>query len=241
MSKKSKRAVILSGGRGTRLRPYTVVLPKPLVPVGDHPIVEIVIRQLARDGFDRITMAVNHQADLIQAFFGDGKKWGIEIDYSVEDKPLSTMGPLKLIEDLPDDFLVMNGDILTDFNYGKFYDYHMMHDSIFTVAGIRRKHKNEYGVLDIGRSDELVGFREKPVVEYDISMGIYMANRKVLEHIPGDKAYGFDTLMRNLIEMKKPVSVCRHDGYWLDIGNPEDYNSAVEKFENDKNIFLAGC
>lgn len=111
---KEKRAVILAGGKGTRLRPYTLVLPKPLMPIGDYPILEVIIRQLVQNGFNRITMAVNHQADLIQTFFGDGSKWDIKIDYSLEDKPLSTMAPLKLIDDLPDDFLVMNGDILTD-------------------------------------------------------------------------------------------------------------------------------
>src|SRR5207247_1061272 len=121
----SKRAVILAGGKGTRLRPYTVVLPKPLMPIGDYPILEVVVRQLAGSGFDRITMAVNHQAELIKAFFGDGSKWGISIDYSLEDKPLGTMGPLRLIDDLPNDFLVMNGDILTDLDFAAFFGRHV--------------------------------------------------------------------------------------------------------------------
>ncbi len=235
----SKRAIVLSGGKGTRLRPYTVVLPKPLMPIGEYPILEIVIRQLARNGFDKITMAVNHQADLIQTFFGNGKKWGVSIDYSIEDKPLSTMGPLKLIRDLPENFLVMNGDILTDFNYRGFYDYHLKSKGIFTVAAHRKKHRSEYGVLEIDKSDRLTGFKEKPVVEYQISMGIYMANRKVLEHIPDDRPYGFDVLMMKLIEMGEPVSVCHHEGRWLDIGNPDDYNSAAEEFEKNKSKFLS--
>src|SRR5713226_1664542 len=113
----SKRAIILAGGKGTRLRPYTVVLPKPPMPIGDCPILEVIIKQLAENGFGRVRLAVNHLFEMIEAFFTDGSKWGIKIDYSLEDRPLSTMGPLKLIRDLPDDFLVMNGDILADLNY----------------------------------------------------------------------------------------------------------------------------
>src|SRR4051812_15131529 len=127
----SRRAVILAGGKGTRLRPYTVVLPKPLMPIGDYPILEVVIRQLARHGFDRVTMAVNHQAELIKAFFGDGSKWGVRIDYALEDQPLGTMGPLKRIPDLPEHFLVMNGDVLTDLDFGAFYAEHAAADRLF--------------------------------------------------------------------------------------------------------------
>ena len=130
----SKRAIILAGGKGTRLKPYTVSLPKPLVPIGEMPILEIIILQLARSGFDHITLTVNHLADIIRAFCGDGSKWGIKIDYSLEDKPLSTMGPLKLISDLPDNFLIMNGDVLTDLDFGQLYDDHVNAGSIFTVS-----------------------------------------------------------------------------------------------------------
>ena len=121
----SKRAVILAGGMGTRLRPYTVVLPKPLMPIGDFPILEVVIRQLVNNGFDHITLAVNHQAALIRAFFGDGSNWNVLIDYSQENEPLGTIGPLRLITDLPENFLVMNGDILTDLDFSNFYDEHV--------------------------------------------------------------------------------------------------------------------
>src|SRR5690606_5708910 len=144
----SKRAVILAGGRGTRLKPYTVVLPKPLMPIGDYPILEVVVRQLTRCGFDHITLAVNHQAELIKAFFGDGHRWGLNIDYSLEDQPLATMGPLKLISDLPQDFLVMNGDILTDMDFGKFHDEHVNQGNLFTISSYRREHGIDYGVLE---------------------------------------------------------------------------------------------
>src|SRR4051794_13902280 len=113
----SRRAVILAGGKGTRLRPYTVVLPKPLMPIGEYPILEVIIRQLAMQGFERITLLVNHQAELIRAFFGDGEKWDVQIDYSIESEPLSTIAPLGLVKDLPQNFLLMNGDILTDLNF----------------------------------------------------------------------------------------------------------------------------
>lgn len=233
-----KRAVILSGGKGTRLKPYTVVLPKPLMPIGDYPILEIVIRQLAKRGFHHITIAVNHQADIIQAFFGDGSKWNVKIDYSIEDKPLSTMGPLKLISDLPDDFLVMNGDILTDFCYDIFYNDHIKSGNMFTVASFKREQRSEYGVLEINNANRIVGFKEKPVVGYEVSAGIYMIKKSVLEYIPENEAYGFDKLILNLIKLNKQIAVYRHAGYWLDIGNPEDYATAVEEFEARKGILL---
>ena len=180
----SRRAVVLAGGKGTRLLPYTVVFPKPLMPIGDFPILEVVVRQLVAHGFERITLAVNHQAELIQAFFGDGAKWGVPIDYSMEDAPLGTMGPLKLIPDLPEDFLVMNGDVLTDLDFPAFHQRHHGSGSIFTISSYRRELHTEYGVLDVGDDGLLSGFREKPVMQYEVSMGVYMASRKVLDFIP---------------------------------------------------------
>src|SRR5690242_19939529 len=144
----SKTAVILAGGKGTRLRPYTVVLPKPLMPIGEYPILEVVVRQLAAHRFDRVTMAVNHQAELIRAFFGDGSKWNLRIDYSLEDEPLGTMGPLRLIADLPQHFLVMNGDILSDLSYGSFFEEHVAANRLFTISSHRRTSVIDYGVLE---------------------------------------------------------------------------------------------
>ena len=135
----SKRAVVLAGGKGSRLRPYTVVLPKPLMPIGDYPILEVILRQLARNGFDRITLAVNHQAEIVRAFCGDGSKWGVGIDYSLETMPLSTIAPLKLLPDLPDNFLLMNGDVLTDLDMRRFYEEHVGQGRLFTIE-IGRAH-----------------------------------------------------------------------------------------------------
>jgi len=227
----SKRAVILAGGKGTRLKPYTISLPKPLVPIGDMPILEIIIRKLTKSGFNHITITVNHMAEIIRAYFGDGSKWGILIDYSLEDKPLSTMGPLKLIKDLPENFLVMNGDVLTDLDFENFYTEHVQNKNIFTISAYCRDQKVDYGVLELGSDNKLVNFVEKPTTRYHVSMGVYMASKDILDYIPENQFYGFDHLMLDLIKAKKPATVKVHAGYWLDIGRPDDYEKACEDFE----------
>lgn len=234
----SKRAVILAGGMGTRLRPYTVVLPKPLMPVGDYPILEVIIRQLVFHKFNHITLTVNHQAEIIKAFCGDGSKWGIRIDYSLEQKALGTMGPLSLIHDLPDNFLVMNGDILSDINYGEFYDDHVSRKELFTISSHVREHINLYGVLEKDSSNKLIGFHEKPKTRFEVSMGVYMLNKRVLDFIPHNEPYGFDKLMLDFISKNEKVFVKPFTGYWLDIGRPDDYMQAIEEFEAKKSVFL---
>lgn len=234
----SRRAVILAGGKGTRLRPYTVVLPKPLMPIGEYPILEVIIRQLIRAGFDHITLAVNHQAEIIRAFFQNGERWGIRIDYSLEEKPLGTMGPLRLLQDLPENFLVMNGDILTDLDFAEFHDRHVAARSIFTISSMRRQHQIDYGVLDTDAKGQLTGFREKPSVAYEVSMGVYMVGSQVLPFIPTDRSYGFDQLMLDLLGAGRPASVRSFSGYWLDIGRPDDYARAIEEFDSMKSRFL---
>ncbi len=233
-----KRAVILAGGRGSRLRPYTVVLPKPLMPIGDYPILEVVVRQLAKCGFVRITMAVNHQANLIKAFFGDGSQWGVEIDYSVEAEPLSTIAPLTLISDLPEHFLLMNGDVLTDLKFDAFWEEHVAQQGLFTIAASMRRETTEYGVLHVDEKNILRGFEEKPESAYLVSMGVYMVSREVLAVVPRGQKYGFDNLMNDLLARGSAVRVKPHDGYWLDIGRPDDYMKAIEDFENDRHRLL---
>lgn len=230
-----KTAVILAGGKGTRLHPYTIAMPKPLVPVGDKPIMEIIIIRLAKQGFKRIIVTVNHQAEIIQAYFGNGEKWGVRIEYSLEDKPLGTMGPLKLLKSLPEHFLVMNGDVLTDIDYLKLLQKHIESKSIFTIAGYKRIQKIDYGVLKV-KEEILNGFEEKPETEFLVSMGIYAVSRRILEYIPNDHFFGFDTLMLKLLEEDKEVLVHEHQGYWMDIGRPDDYQKAVEDIES--NIFM---
>ncbi len=226
----SKRAIILAGGKGTRLKPYTISLPKPLVPVGDVPILEIIIRQLKKYGFTHITLTVNHMADIIQAFFGDGSKWGLKIDYSLEEKALSTMGPLTLIKDLPDNFLVMNGDVLTDLDFSEFYDTHVNRNERFTIASYKRSDKVEYGVLTCDENGYLIKFEEKPSKDYLVSMGIYMMSKKNVEQIPKETFFGFDHLMNKLIEEGTYPHLQPFEGFWLDIGRPADYEKALEEF-----------
>lgn len=230
----SKRAVILAGGKGTRLKPYTVSLPKPLVPVGDKPILEIIISQLKKHGFNHITITVNHMADIIKAFFGDGSKWDIKIDYTTETKALSTIGPLTLINDLPDNFLVMNGDVLTDINYGDFYDYHKKNGSVFTIGSFRRTDKIDYGLLHQNENGELIKFEEKPDYNFLVSMGVYMVSKDVMQYVPNDTFFGFDHLMYKLLEEKRLPKIYEYNGYWLDIGRPSDYEIAVNKITNSE-------
>ncbi|HPG38219.1 MAG TPA: sugar phosphate nucleotidyltransferase [bacterium] len=227
----SKRAIILAGGKGTRLKPFTIALPKPLVPIGEKPVLGIIIEQLVNNDFDHITLAINHLADIIKAVFGTGEKWGVKIDYSLENKALSTMGPLSLINDLPENFLIMNGDVLSDINYKEFYNSHVSEQNIFTISSYKRIQLTDYGVLEIGGDDLLTGFKEKPKVEYEVSMGIYMANKEILKYIPKNQPYGFDNLMIDLIKNRKPAKVKRHNGYWLDIGRPDDYEKACDDIE----------
>lgn len=227
----SKRAIILAGGKGARLRPYTVVLPKPLMPVGDYPVLEIIIRQLAFHGFDHITLTVNHQAEIIKAFCGDGSKWNVFIDYSYENKPLSTMGPLTLIKDLPENFLVMNGDVLTDLDFSAFFNFHVNNGKIFTISAYNRFETSEYGVLENNETNFLTRFIEKPKRDLTVCMGINMMSRNILNFIPEDTFFGFDHLMCTLLDKKQEVLIHKYDGYWLDIGRPDDYMKAIDDLE----------
>jgi len=225
------RAVILAGGKGTRLKPYTITLPKPLVPVGDDmPILEIIIRQLRQVGFDHITIAVNHMANLIMAFFGDGSRWDLKIDYSVEESMLSTIGPLTLIENLPEDFVVMNGDILCDLNYADFYRYHLDRKNDVTVGVYERSSKIDFGILGYDGDHAITSFVEKPVYNFKVSMGVYCINRRVIELLPPGEPYGFDHLMLDGLRNGNRIGVLPFDGYWLDLGRPEDFDTANENY-----------
>ena len=225
------RAIILAGGKGMRLRPYTTLIPKPLVPVGDkYSIIEIILIQLKKFGFDHVTLAVNHFAHLISAYFGDGSRFGIKIDYSFEDKELSTIGPLTLIDDLPDQFLVMNGDVLCDLDFGKLMVNHQSSGAEITVSSYAREMKVDFGVLDV-KDDQLTGFSEKPLLHYVVSMGVYCFNRSIISDLTRGERYGFDDLMKHRVNSGLPVRVQHFDGYWLDIGRPEDYEMAYENID----------
>lgn len=232
------QAVILAGGKGTRLRPYTAVLPKPLMPVGEYPILEIVIRQLARCKFKRVIFAVGHLSELFKAFFGSGDKWGIHIDYSFECEPLGTAGPLNRIENLDETFLMMNGDILTDLEFGKLIDFHKSHDALMTIATHKRFIKIDYGTLEYDSLGVIRNYSEKPQLSYNVSMGVYALSRRCVKFIPKERAFDFPDLVKTLLEKGEKVLSYPSDCYWLDIGRPDDYKVAIDDFEKMKEVFL---
>mgnify|MGYP006277603849 CR=1 FL=1 len=225
------KAVILAGGKGTRLHPYTIALPKPLVPIRDKPILEIVMKQLKSAGIREIVISVGHLAELIMAFFKKGEKWKVNIDYAIEDKPLGTMGPLAMIENLGENFLVMNGDVLSDLDYQAFYQAHVESEAIMTVATYRRQANIDFGILRYDdQTHRIESFTEKPSIPYDVSMGIYILSRRCLKYIPRKKYFGFDDLMLTLLENGEKVQSFPHKGQWLDIGRPEDYETANSQY-----------
>jgi NDP-sugar pyrophosphorylase family protein len=229
------RAILLAGGMGTRLKPYTTFIPKPLVPIGgEYSIIEVVIRQLKRHGFTHITIAVNHLAELIKAFLGDGSRFGLTIDYSLETSPLGTIGPLTLIPDLPDTFLVMNGDVLTDLDFGAFYRDHQARNNVVSVAAFKRDAKIDFGVLRYDEAGRLTEFQEKPVFHFDVSMGIYCIQRSVIDALPKGQKYGFDDLMLDGLRSKADIRIHPFGGFWLDIGRPEDYDHVNENYASIK-------
>lgn len=234
----SKVAVLLAGGKGTRLRPYTTNVPKPLVSVGQYPIAEIVVRQLKKNGFTDVFFAVNHLSHLIEDYFGGGERFGMSFHYYRELIPLSTMGPLRAMQDdLPENFLVMNGDVLTDISFSGLLQRHIQSGVIFTIASKERTHTVDYGVLSVDESNALSGFQEKPDISYFVSMGVYAASKAVLEEIPENTFFGFDHLMNTLLQKKKRIDVFRYNGYWNDIGRPDDYIAALEDIETLKETF----
>jgi NDP-sugar pyrophosphorylase family protein len=228
--------VILAGGQGTRLRPYTTVLPKPLMPIGDRPVLDIVVRQLRAHGFDRVTIATGYLAELIEAFFGDGSAYGIPIDYYREREPLGTVGALALIDGLADqDVLVMNGDVLTDIDYGALLERHRAGDAAATVATKVRQVQISLGVLRLGSPEDatrLTGYDEKPTINYTASMGVYcFAPRALARIVPGERL-DFPDLVLRLIADGEIVRAWPSTDYWLDIGRHEDYEQALEEFES---------
>lgn len=232
------KAVILAGGKGTRLAPYTTILPKPLMPVGDMPILEIVIRQLARCGFTDISLAVGHLAELLMAYCGDGSKFGVQIGYSREEQPLGTAGPMALVPDLQESFLVMNGDLLTTMDYREIYQYHRNRGAIATLAAYERKVTIDLGVIEYDRDHWVKDYVEKPTYTYSVSTGVYIFEPEILEFIPAHQRLDLPDLILKLKDSGSPVNVYPFDGYWLDIGRPDDYEKAIQEFSAHRELFL---
>ncbi|MDJ0344970.1 sugar phosphate nucleotidyltransferase [Streptomyces sp. H10-C2] len=235
-------AVILAGGKGVRLRPYTTALPKPLVPIGDqHAILEIVMRQLASAGFTTCTIAIGHLGHIIRAYVGNGSQWGMRVGYSTEDSPLGTMGPLlTMLDRLPDHFLVMNGDILTDLDFGAVLRHHATTDGPLTIATYARKVKIDFGVLTTN-DGHVVAFTEKPSIDYRVSMGVYGLSRSTLAGYTPGLPLGFDELVLDLLNANTPPNAYDFDGYWLDIGRPDDYDRANAEFTTHRGLLLKGA
>ena len=225
------RAIILAGGKGVRLAPLTAVIPKPLVPIGGMPVLEIVIRQLKVNGFHRITLAVGYLADLIKAYFQDGSKWGVTIDYSCEAQPLGTAGPLSLIDGLNETFLVMNADILTNMDYQGLIGCHREQGGVATIGAFERQVRIDLGVIVSNGNHRITDYIEKPTHTYLVSMGVYIFEPRVLEFLPEQGHMDFPDLVKRLLEANLPVNYCPFSGYWLDIGRHEDYRQAAEEFE----------
>jgi NDP-mannose synthase len=233
------RAVILAGGKGTRLQPYTTVLPKPLMPVGDMPILEVVLRQLKAAGINRVTMAVGYLAELLQAFFGNGARLGLPIDYSIEPKPLGTVGPLTLIPDLNGTLLMMNGDVLTTLDYADLISSHRHSGAVATIATHVRQVKIDFGVIKTDGSSRLIDYVEKPTLEYRVSMGVYVFEPEVLHYLKPGEYRDFPDLIKTLIAERQRVVSYPFSGYWLDMGRPDDYARAIEEFESRRSDFLS--
>jgi NDP-sugar pyrophosphorylase family protein len=226
-------AVILAGGEGRRLRPYTTILPKPLMPLGGQPILEIIVGQLKKAGFDRLTFAVGYLAGLLQAYFGDGRRFGVAINYSVEERTLGTAGPLSLLENPDDHFLVMNGDVLTNLDYAQFVQNHVGSGATATLAVFQKEVPITLGVLNIDEQSNVIGYTEKPTLHYPVSTGIYCFRSGVLGYLEKGVHCDLPDLIKRLVAADETVRAYHFEGIWLDIGRPEDYEVALAKFGKD--------
>jgi len=234
----NKKAVILAGGKGSRLAPYTTVLPKPLLPVGDCAILDVVVRQLRNDGFDDLTFAVGYLAHLIRAVFSDGSGHDVSIAYHEEKVPLGTAGALATVEGLDETFLAMNGDVLTALDYGELYRTHQASGNLLTIATHRRVVSTDYGVIHVngstGETSQVTGYEEKPEIPYVVSMGVYVAEPEILSFIPEGEHFDVPELVVSLLEAGKPVGSYLYEGFWLDIGRHDDYELAIAEYEQRK-------
>lgn len=231
------QAVILAGGKGSRLKPFTNTFPKPLVPLGDRAILEVVIEQLKNAGVTEVVLAVNHMAHLIRAFFGDGERLGLSITYSQETEPLGTAAPLRLVEHLDEHFIMMNGDLLTTLDYASLFREHVAEDRRATIATFRKEVNIDLGVVEI-EDGRLADYIEKPTVHYTVSTGIYVLHRSVVDHLPSEGPFNLPELMLRLRDNGIPVHCHEEDFEWLDIGRSSDYETACRLFEESRSKFL---
>ena len=257
------KAIVLAGGKGARLAPYTKILPKPLMPIDDMPILEVLLRQMKSSGVEEVVLTVGHLSELLKAFFQDGRQWGLNIEYSYEEKPLGTAGPIALVNGLEDTFLVTNGDVLTTLDLKELIRFHKSHNAIATIASHKRQIHIDLGVIqrdegclakgDVARMEAcsyrdecrfwqggcaVIGYDEKPNIDYVVSMGVYVFEPRVLNYIPKNQHLDFPDLVLKLIAAGEKVVSFPFDGYWKDLGRPDDYEQAAEDFSKMRTQFL---
>jgi len=233
------KAVVLAGGKGTRLAPYTKILPKPLMPIGeDMPILEVLLRQLRRSGVDEVILAVGHLSELLRAFFQDGTRFGLKIQYSYEDCPLGTAGPLSLLNGLDETFMVSNGDVLTTLDFRALVDFHRRNKAVATIASHVRNVRIDLGVIRTNLDNEIIGYIEKPTYELFVSMGVYVFEPRVLSYIEYGQYLDFPDLVLKLIAAGERVMSFPYEGYWMDLGRIDDYEQAVKEFDVLKDQLL---
>ena len=233
------KTVILAGGKGTRLAPYTTIFPKPLVPIGDRPILEIIIRQLVNQGFGDILLSVGHLGELIEAYFQNGHRNipGLTLEYYRESQPLGTAGSLAMIPGLKDTFLAMNGDILTTLNYQALVEHHSRQGAALTVAMHQKDVKLDLGVLESNEQGSLTSYCEKPVYSFNVSMGVYVYEPRVLRYIPKGQYLDFPDLVKILLDCGEKIAGFQSHDYWLDIGRREDYELAQLEYHSKAGEF----
>jgi len=230
----------MAGGKGSRLHPYSALFPKPLMPLGDKPVLEILLHQLSMAGVTEVILAVNHLRHLIEAFFGDGSRFGLTVTYSVEDRPLGTAGPIGLVLDqLGEDFILANGDLLTTLDMGAMLADHRTQRADATIGAYRRELRSEFGLLEVDDAMRMTGYREKPVYQHLVSMGIYVLRRDAVRpFIMSGQHLDMPALMQAMQGSGRLVLCHRQDCFWLDIGRPEDFAQAQAMVERDPQVFL---
>lgn len=226
------QAIILAGGEGIRLRPYTTVLPKPLLPVNGKPIIEIIIRQLAKSGVEEIIVSVGYLGQLLEAYLRDGSQYGVKLNYSMEEEPLGTAGPISLIKNLSDDFFVINGDTLCDIDFTAMLKAHRESGNAATVSAYKKNHTIDLGTLELTEDLQIIAYNEKPKIDYIVSMGIYVFNLSVKNELESGTHLDLPDFIMQLRDKDYAVGAYLHSGIWLDMGRPSDF----EKIQNDDSL-----
>lgn len=236
-----KQAVIMAGGKGTRLYPYTASIPKPLVPLGDMPILELLLRRLKAAGVTDVILAVNHLRHLIEAYFRDGSQFGLNITYHIEEQPLGTAGALAgMVDELHDNFFLTNGDLLTTLDLQDMMHFHANAEADASVGISKRDMKIDFGLIEIDENNRMAAYKEKPSSSYNVSMGIYILQRDAIRnHVVYNNYLDMPDLLLKMKAAGANVSCYSNESVWLDIGRPDDFAKAQELFETDRELFLA--